>query len=129
MAAAQAGSARRLGAIRASEADLDPDMARSLAFAFLVKALARHAVNAARSAPPADATELPAPSPPEKPPGASPCAASENPRPRQNFFASNRPPPNLENHRERRAVQDLVKDSLKGPRNAEANTVIPADGC
>ncbi len=35
MAAAQAGSARRLGAIRASEADLDPDMARGLAFAFL----------------------------------------------------------------------------------------------
>ncbi len=34
MAAAQAGSARRLGALRASEADLDPDMARSLAFAF-----------------------------------------------------------------------------------------------
>jgi len=46
MAAAQAGSARRLGAIRASEADLDPDMARGLAFAFLVKALARHAVTA-----------------------------------------------------------------------------------
>jgi hypothetical protein len=44
MAAAQAGSARRLGVARASEADLDPDMARGLAFAFLVKALARHAV-------------------------------------------------------------------------------------
>jgi len=35
MAAAQAGSARRLGALRAAEADLDPDMARGLAFAFL----------------------------------------------------------------------------------------------
>ena len=46
MAAAQAGSARRLGALRASETDLDPDMARGLAFAFLVKALARHAVTA-----------------------------------------------------------------------------------
>ncbi len=44
MAAAQAGSARRLGALRAVEADLDPDIARGLAFAFLVKALARHAV-------------------------------------------------------------------------------------
>ena len=44
MAAAQAGSARRLGALRSSEADLDADMARGLAFAFLVKALARHAV-------------------------------------------------------------------------------------
>jgi len=44
MAAAQAGSARRLGALRASEADLD--MARGLAFAFLFKALARHAVTA-----------------------------------------------------------------------------------
>ncbi len=46
MAAAQAGSARRLGALRAAEADLDPDMARGLAFALLVKALARHAVTA-----------------------------------------------------------------------------------
>jgi hypothetical protein len=46
MAATQAGSARRLGALRAAEADLDPDMARGLAFAFLVKALARHAVTA-----------------------------------------------------------------------------------
>jgi hypothetical protein len=46
MAAAQAGSARRLGALRAAEADLDPDMVRGLAFAFLVKALARHAVTA-----------------------------------------------------------------------------------
>jgi len=46
MAAAQAGSARRLGALRAASDDLDPDMARGLAFAFLVKALARHAVTA-----------------------------------------------------------------------------------
>ncbi len=44
MAAAQAGSARRLGAARAAEEGLDPDMIRGLAFAFLVKALARHAV-------------------------------------------------------------------------------------
>ena len=42
MAAAQAGSARRLGALRTAEADLDPDMARGLAVAFLVKTLARH---------------------------------------------------------------------------------------
>jgi len=33
MAAAQAGSTRRLGALRALETDLDPDMARGLAFA------------------------------------------------------------------------------------------------
>lgn len=44
MAAAQAAASRRLGAIRAASDDLDPDMARGLAFAFLVKALARHAV-------------------------------------------------------------------------------------
>lgn len=37
MGAAQAGSARRLGALRALEADLDPDMACGLAFASLVK--------------------------------------------------------------------------------------------
>ena len=46
MAAAQAAASRRLGAARA-EADefgIDPDMAKGLAFAFLVKALARHAV-------------------------------------------------------------------------------------
>jgi len=46
MAAAQAAAARNLGALRATEPDLDPDMARGLAFAFLVKALARHAVTA-----------------------------------------------------------------------------------
>jgi len=46
MAAAQAAASRRLGAVRAADADLDPDMARGLAFAFLVKALARHAVTA-----------------------------------------------------------------------------------
>ncbi len=44
VAAAQAASARRLGAIRAEQPDLDPDMVRGLAFALLVKALARHAV-------------------------------------------------------------------------------------
>jgi len=46
MAAAQAASARKLGAQREAEPDLDPDMSRGLAFAFLVKALARHAVTA-----------------------------------------------------------------------------------
>ena len=46
MAAAQAAAARNLGAMRATEPDLDPDMSRGLAFAFLVKALARHAVTA-----------------------------------------------------------------------------------
>ena len=37
MAAAQAASARRLSALRAAEPDLDPDMARGLAFAFLIQ--------------------------------------------------------------------------------------------
>lgn len=46
MAAAQAAAARRLGAVRAASPDLDPDLARGLAFAFLVKALARHTVTA-----------------------------------------------------------------------------------
>ena len=46
MAAAQAGSALRLGALRAAEADLDPGMARGLALALLVKAFCRHAVSA-----------------------------------------------------------------------------------
>jgi len=46
MAAAQAASARYLGALRATETDLGPDMVRGLAFAFLVKALARHAFTA-----------------------------------------------------------------------------------
>jgi len=46
MAAAQAAASRRLGAVRAAGEDLDPDMARGLAFAFLVKALARHAITA-----------------------------------------------------------------------------------
>lgn len=46
MAAAQAAASRRLGAVRAANEDLDPDMAKGLAFAFLVKALARHAVTA-----------------------------------------------------------------------------------
>jgi hypothetical protein len=44
MAAAQAAAARRLAAIRIADPDLDPDMSRGLSFAFLVKALARHAV-------------------------------------------------------------------------------------
>lgn len=44
MAAAQATAARRLGAAKAAEAELDADMGRGLAFAFLVKALARHAI-------------------------------------------------------------------------------------
>jgi len=46
MAAAQAAAARRLAAIRLADPDLDPDMSRGLSFAFLVKALARHAVTA-----------------------------------------------------------------------------------
>jgi hypothetical protein len=32
--------------VRSTDGDLDPDMAKGLAFAFLVKALARHAVTA-----------------------------------------------------------------------------------
>ena len=46
IAAAQAGSARRLGALRAVEADLDPDIARDLVFAFLVKETTRHSIPA-----------------------------------------------------------------------------------
>ena len=46
MAAAQAAAARNLGTMRIAEPDLDPDMSRGLAFAFLVRALARHAVTA-----------------------------------------------------------------------------------
>ena len=44
MTAAQSASARRLGAIRAAEPDLDPDLAKGLAFAILCKALARFAI-------------------------------------------------------------------------------------
>jgi hypothetical protein len=46
MAAAQAAASRRLGAARAEAGDtgIEPDMAKGLAFAFLVKALARHSV-------------------------------------------------------------------------------------
>jgi hypothetical protein len=46
MAAAQAAASRRLGAVRADAGaeGIDPDMAKGLAFAFLVKALARHSV-------------------------------------------------------------------------------------
>ena len=46
MAAAQAAAARRHTAIRVADPDLDPDMSRGISFAFLVKALARHAVTA-----------------------------------------------------------------------------------
>jgi hypothetical protein len=46
MAAAQAAAARRLAASRIADPDLDPDMARGLSFALLVKALGRHAVTA-----------------------------------------------------------------------------------
>ena len=56
MAAAQAGSARRLGALQAVEADLDPNMALGLAFAFLVKTLARHRLEG-----PGDAPDRPLP--------------------------------------------------------------------
>jgi hypothetical protein len=59
MAAAQASAARRLGAARAAAADLDPDMARGLAFAFLVKAIARHAVTAWEGVGDADGAPLP----------------------------------------------------------------------
>jgi hypothetical protein len=44
MAAAQASASRRLGAIRTASADLNPDMAKGVAFAFLAKALTRHSV-------------------------------------------------------------------------------------
>jgi hypothetical protein len=46
MAAAQAAAQRRLAALREADAEMDPDLARGLAFALLVKALARHAVTA-----------------------------------------------------------------------------------
>lgn len=59
MAAAQAASARRLGAVRAADAELDPDLARGLAFAFLVKALARHAVIAWEGIGDTEGKELP----------------------------------------------------------------------
>ena len=44
MAAAQNAASRRLAAARADDASLDADLARGLAFAFLVKGLARHAI-------------------------------------------------------------------------------------
>lgn len=44
MAAAQAAATRRLAAERAADAALDADMARGLAFAFLVKAIGAHAI-------------------------------------------------------------------------------------
>lgn len=46
MAAAQAAASRRLGVICAADPEFDPDMSHGLAFAFLVRALARHAVTA-----------------------------------------------------------------------------------
>jgi hypothetical protein len=46
MAAAQAAAQRRLSALREADTEMDPDLARGLAFAFLAKALARHAVTA-----------------------------------------------------------------------------------
>jgi len=63
MAAAQAGLARRLGALQASEADHDPDMARGLTFELLVKALPRHAVTAWDGV--GDTTDKPLPLSPE----------------------------------------------------------------
>jgi hypothetical protein len=44
MAAAQAGAARQLEAVRAAEPDMEADLARGTAFAACVKALARHVV-------------------------------------------------------------------------------------
>jgi hypothetical protein len=46
MVAAQAAAQRRLAELRAADPELDPDLAKGLAFAFLAKALARHAVTA-----------------------------------------------------------------------------------
>jgi len=63
MAAAQAAAARRLAAIRIADPELDPDMSRGLSFAFLVKALARHAVTAWEGV--GDATGKPLPLSPE----------------------------------------------------------------
>ena len=59
MAAAQAAASRRLGVVRAADAELDPDLARGLAFAFLVKALARHAVTAWEGIGDTEGKELP----------------------------------------------------------------------
>lgn len=44
MAAAQGAATRRLAAVRQADPEIDADLARGLTFAFLVKALARHAV-------------------------------------------------------------------------------------
>jgi hypothetical protein len=44
MAAAQAAAARRLSALREAEPELDPDLAKGLAFALLCKGLARHSI-------------------------------------------------------------------------------------
>jgi hypothetical protein len=63
VAAAQASAQRRLAALREADGDLDPDLARGLAFAYLVKALARHAVTAWEGV--GDATGAPLPLSPE----------------------------------------------------------------
>jgi hypothetical protein len=52
MAAAQTAAQRRLAALREADTELDPDLARGLAFAFLAKALARHVVTAWEGVPP-----------------------------------------------------------------------------
>jgi len=59
VAAAQAAAHRRMSALREADAELDPDLARGLAFAFLVKALARHAVTAWEGVGDADGNPLP----------------------------------------------------------------------
>jgi hypothetical protein len=59
MAAAQAAAQRRLAALREADTEMDPDLARGLAFALLVKALARHAVTAWEGVGDADGKPLP----------------------------------------------------------------------
>jgi hypothetical protein len=59
MAAAQAAAQRRLAALREADVEMDPDLARGLAFALLVKALARHAVTAWEGVGDADGKPLP----------------------------------------------------------------------
>lgn len=63
VAAAQAAAQRCMAALREADAKMDPDLARGLAFAFLVKALARHAVTAWDGV--GDATGTPLPLSPE----------------------------------------------------------------
>jgi len=59
VAAAQASAHRRLAALREADAEIDPDLERGLAFAFLVKSLARHAVTAWEGVGDADGNPLP----------------------------------------------------------------------